>query len=137
MGGGPWAIFDKDADNVLVFSALDEFMITSPVFDKSKSRICHGVMATVEKIPKLYTFRSILYHGKNGLNEVPFHYQITILQICTCIETSFTVQGLVAGFSILGRASSSVPRQNIRVPRFGPHPQLPGVLDGRWCILFL
>ena len=77
MGGGPWAIFDKGADNVLVFSALDEFMITSPVFDKSESRICHGVMATVEKIPQLYTFRSILYHGKNGINEVPFQYQIT------------------------------------------------------------
>ena len=70
MGGGPWSIFNKDASDVFVFSALDEFMITSPVFDKSRSRICHGVMATVEKIPKLFTFRSLLFHGTNGINSV-------------------------------------------------------------------
>ena len=69
MQAGPLSVFDKSG-SALVFSAMDEFMITSPWQDRSKSRVCHGVMATVTTIPKFYTYSSLMFTTKNGINQV-------------------------------------------------------------------
>ena len=70
MQAGPLAVFDQSGNSALVFSAMDEFMITSPWQDTSKSRVCHGVMATVVEIPKYYSYTSLVFTSKKGINKV-------------------------------------------------------------------
>ena len=86
MQGGPLALFDK-TNNVLIFSALDEFMITSPHLDRRKSRLCHGVMSTVPVIPKMYSYSTVVFRSTAGINEVHVQKDVRHLVSSCDLET--------------------------------------------------
>ncbi|ESO98847.1 hypothetical protein LOTGIDRAFT_158797 [Lottia gigantea] len=77
VAGGPLVLFDKDADDCLILSPLNQFMAASSLFDGQNYST--GVLGGVNFVPKDFVLQTVLFYGK-GINHAMSDWGLLLTQ---------------------------------------------------------
>eukprot|EP00475_Leptophrys_vorax_P030484 TRINITY_DN4571_c0_g1_i1.p1 TRINITY_DN4571_c0_g1~~TRINITY_DN4571_c0_g1_i1.p1 ORF type:complete len:776 (+),score=200.17 TRINITY_DN4571_c0_g1_i1:255-2330(+) len=71
LDAGPFVLFNQDASSeASIFAPTNNFMSFSVAVDTANSQMHYGLMGNITTIPAGYSSESLIFFGKNGINNV-------------------------------------------------------------------